>query len=89
MGTQLTTIHSISFALLALTHGASSKHPLASTNTQNWAKAACPDSMDYKLLHQYLEPIYNRLSSVDLLRRCEIKTTQNPNESFHYIVWSR
>ncbi|GFO11869.1 hypothetical protein PoB_003837400 [Plakobranchus ocellatus] len=45
--------------------------------------------LDYKLLHQHLEPIYNRLSSVDLLRRCDIKTTQNPNESFHHSVWSR
>ncbi|GFN88662.1 hypothetical protein PoB_001516800 [Plakobranchus ocellatus] len=34
MATQLTTIHNISSALLALTHGASSKGPLASTNTQ-------------------------------------------------------
>ncbi|GFO04042.1 hypothetical protein PoB_003054700 [Plakobranchus ocellatus] len=45
--------------------------------------------LNYNLLHQHLEPIYNRLTSIDLFRRCELKTTQNPNESFHHSVWSR
>ena len=39
--------------------------------------------LDYNLLHRYLEPIYDRLASLQLLRKCELKTTQNPNESFH------
>ncbi|GFS04106.1 hypothetical protein ElyMa_001167000 [Elysia marginata] len=43
----------------------------------------------YDLLHKHLQPIYDRLASVELLRRCELKTTQNPNESFHHSVWSR
>ncbi|GFO12966.1 hypothetical protein PoB_003947100 [Plakobranchus ocellatus] len=45
--------------------------------------------LDYDLLHKHIQPIYDRLASVELLRRCEIKTTQNPNESFHHSVWSR
>ncbi|GFO27429.1 hypothetical protein PoB_005393400 [Plakobranchus ocellatus] len=44
--------------------------------------------LNYNLLHQHLEPIHNQLTSIDLLRRCELKTTQNPNESFHH-SWSR
>ncbi|GFO31768.1 hypothetical protein PoB_005827300 [Plakobranchus ocellatus] len=63
--------------------------PLASTNTQTGHKQRVHTLLDYKLLRQHLELIYNRLSSVDLLRRCELKTTQNPNESFHHAVWSR
>ena len=45
--------------------------------------------LDFILLHQHLEPIYGRLASMQLLRKCELKTTQNPNESFHHSVWSR
>ena len=45
--------------------------------------------VDYNLMHRYLEPIYDRLTSLQLLRKCELKTTQNPNESFHHSVWSR
>ena len=45
--------------------------------------------LDYDLLHRYLEPIFDRLASLQLLRKCELKTTQNPNESFHHSVWSR
>ncbi|GFO43741.1 opioid growth factor receptor [Plakobranchus ocellatus] len=41
------------------------------------------------LLHKHLEPIYKRLTSDDLLKRCELKATQNPSESFHHSVWSR
>lgn len=45
--------------------------------------------LDKELLHSHLEPLYKRLTSDDLLRRCEQKSTQNPNESFHHSVWSR
>ena len=45
--------------------------------------------LDFGLLHRYLEPIYERLASLKLLSKCELKTTQNPNESFHHSVWSR
>ncbi|GFR62329.1 hypothetical protein ElyMa_001869100 [Elysia marginata] len=45
--------------------------------------------LDYSLLKEHLQPIYERLTSVDLLKRCERKATQNPNESFHHSVWSR
>ena len=45
--------------------------------------------LNYDLLHRYLKPIYDRLASLQLLRKCELKTTQNLNESFHHSAWSR
>ncbi|GFR99089.1 hypothetical protein ElyMa_004519500 [Elysia marginata] len=45
--------------------------------------------LDYNLLHPYLAPIYERLASLELLKKCQLKTTQNPNESFYHSVWSR
>ncbi|XP_048590323.1 uncharacterized protein LOC116614896 isoform X3 [Nematostella vectensis] len=37
----------------------------------------------------HLEPIYDRLSEENLLRRCLGGYTQNPNESVNSLVWSR
>ena len=45
--------------------------------------------LDFDLFHKYLEPLYNRLTADDLLRRCERKVTLNPSERFHHSVWSR
>ncbi|GFO44538.1 protein dennd6a-like isoform x1 [Plakobranchus ocellatus] len=45
--------------------------------------------LDYDLLHKHIQPIYDRLASLEPLRRCEIKATQNPGESFHHSVWLR
>ncbi|GFS27737.1 hypothetical protein ElyMa_005299200 [Elysia marginata] len=47
--------------------------------------------LDFKLLHKFLEPIYERLASLKLLRKCQLKTIQNPipNESFLHSVCSR
>ncbi|GFS17895.1 hypothetical protein ElyMa_006834100 [Elysia marginata] len=45
--------------------------------------------LDFDLLHKHLEPLYQRLTNLDLLWRCERKVTQNPSESFHHSVWSR
>ena len=36
---------------------------------------------------QKLVPIFRRLSDKDLLKRCARNKTQNPNESFHQIIW--
>ena len=45
--------------------------------------------LDYDRLHKYLEPIYNRLTDPKLLKRCELHSTQNANESLHNSIWSR
>ena len=34
-----------------------------------------------------LVPIFQRLSDTDLLKRCSRNKTQNPNESFHKVIW--
>ncbi|GFV21103.1 uncharacterized protein TNCV_4267361 [Trichonephila clavipes] len=34
-------------------------------------------------------PIFRNLSHPDLLKKCLHGKTQNPNESFHNVVWSR
>ena len=34
-----------------------------------------------------LVPIFQRLSDNDLLKRCSRNKTQNPNESFHHVIW--
>ena len=36
---------------------------------------------------QKLVPIFIRLSDESLLKRCVRKKTQNPNESFHQVIW--
>ena len=40
-------------------------------------------------LAKYVEPIFIRLSKRSLLERCVLGATQNQNESFHHVVWSR
>lgn len=48
--------------------------------------------MDVKLSKEtvmYMEPVYEHLSSRDLLERCVRAGTQNSNESLHSTVWSR
>ena len=47
------------------------------------------NALDYDRLHKYLEPIYNRLTDPKLLKRCELHSTQNANESLHNSIWSR
>ena len=34
-----------------------------------------------------LVPIFQRLSNEKVLKRCSRKATQNPNESFHQLIW--
>ncbi|GFX08202.1 integrase catalytic domain-containing protein [Trichonephila clavipes] len=36
-----------------------------------------------------MRPIFRDLSHPDLLKKCLHGKTQNPNESFHHVVWSR
>ena len=36
-----------------------------------------------------MKPIYDRLTSIELLTRCERKGTQNANESLHSVIWSK
>ena len=45
--------------------------------------------LDENLLRKYLDPIYDRLASLELLKRCERKGTQNANECLHSVIWSR
>ena len=45
--------------------------------------------LNYDRLHKYLEPIYSRLTDAELLKRCELHSTQNANESLHNSIWSR
>lgn len=44
---------------------------------------------NYDRLHKYIEPIYTRLTDVQLLKRCELHSTQNANESLHNSIWAR
>ena len=45
--------------------------------------------LDKDRLHDHLLPFYTRLTSPELLKRCILHKTQNPNESFHNSVWAR
>lgn len=40
-------------------------------------------------VYKHLLPLYNRLSSDDLLKRCSSGKTQNANESLHAVIWSK
>jgi len=37
---------------------------------------------------EYIYPVFEELSRSDLLERCLWGATQNPNESFHNVIWS-
>ncbi|GFO19999.1 hypothetical protein PoB_004650400 [Plakobranchus ocellatus] len=45
--------------------------------------------LDHALLHEHLQPIYNRLSDNELLSRCLRHATQNANESLRCVIWSK
>ena len=45
--------------------------------------------LDFKRLHKHLKPIYQRLTSPELLGRCKPHLTQNANESYHHSLWTR
>ena len=45
--------------------------------------------LDFRLLHQRLEPVYERLADKQLLQRCVSGRTQNANECLHSLVWAR
>lgn len=38
---------------------------------------------------ELMKPVFERLSDSDLLKRCEHGGTQNSNESFHHLIWSK
>ena len=40
-------------------------------------------------LGEYVEPVFTALSRTDLLERCGSGETQNQNESFNNIIWTR
>ena len=44
--------------------------------------------LNRELLEKRLMPVYERLTSDDLLARCERKGTQNANECLHSVVWA-
>lgn len=41
------------------------------------------------LVYKEIKPVYQRLSSKELLERCTSGGTQNVNESLHSVVWSK
>ena len=45
--------------------------------------------LDRELLEDHIMPIYERLSQEHLLSRCIYGKTQNFNECFHSVIWSR
>lgn len=45
--------------------------------------------LDKALIWPHIKPVYERLTSEGLLARCELKGTQNSNESMHSVVWSK
>lgn len=62
----------------------------------NWCvyknKGKRPRHQEYYLLPQYLPyllPVFEKLSSKDLLKRCLFGFTQNANESLNLLVWKR
>ena len=40
-------------------------------------------------LGPYIKPVFTELSKLELLEKCVLGATQNQNESFNNIVWSR
>ncbi|GFN94379.1 hypothetical protein PoB_002088500 [Plakobranchus ocellatus] len=45
--------------------------------------------LDHALLHEHLQPIYNRLSDNELLSLCLRHATNIANESLHSVIWSK
>ena len=45
--------------------------------------------LDKERLEKHLVPVYQRLTEPNLLARCLKKVTQNANESYHGVLWSR
>lgn len=45
--------------------------------------------LDFERLHKHIWPVYERLSDIKLLQRCEMSATQNSNENLHHAIWSR
>ena len=43
--------------------------------------------LDKNLVWKHMKPIYQRLTTPQLLSRCELKGTQNANESLHSVIW--
>lgn len=82
---------------------ASPMHGLCPTGEKSWcfynrAMAKGEKPPDHKIntstalrpeFSTKLMPIYNRLSTEDLLSRCVRVGTQNSNESLHHSIWSR
>lgn len=75
------------------------QHQFCPTGEDSWckynkaiAKNETPPRIKAKIprdLARYVRPIFVRLSSRDLLTRCSLGATQNQNESFNKVVWSR
>lgn len=42
-----------------------------------------------KTVYEYMLPLYKRLSTEQLLKRCALGLTQNANESLHGLIWSK
>ena len=66
---------------------------LLSESTRHRTRArSTPDECGHATCGRYCgacEGGDTRLAHVDLLKRCTLGKTQNANESFHYVVWSK
>ena len=75
------------------------QHHLCPTGEESWCKhnyslamSEEPPEPDPKIpedLVEVIKPTYKRLAEKELLERCVLGATQNQNESFNNLVWSR
>lgn len=61
----------------------------------SWCKYNSSDRINYKhhglpeVIMDLVKPIYRDLAQPDLLKKCLHGRTQNPNESFNNLIWTR
>ena len=61
---------------------------VARGNTPPSHKGRCNTFINQKVA-AYITPIYDRLTKDDLMKKCMSGMTQNHNESFHSLLWSK
>ncbi len=77
-------------AIWAIFHHRSGDHSLC----DDWCPSKCGnlEKANARVLPEYIlnemKPVFETLTSTDLLSRCTHGGTQNVNESFHHLIWS-
>ena len=77
-------------AICAIFHHRSGDHSLC----DDWCPSRCGnlEKANARVLPEYIlnemKPVFETLTSTDLLSRCTHGGTQNVNESFHHLIWS-